>query len=342
MYMIKPGQKQFKANLHCHSTLSDGKLTPQQLKAAYKEKGYSILAITDHEAPFDHTAMSEPDFMMLTGYEAYIRPIPFKPPYDAQVHLNLLAKDPHNVTLIGYEPASCKYITQERIAELPKASPEGHRDYTVPYVNDFIRVAKENGYLVTYNHPVWSLETDEYIMGYEGCFSMEMCNYGCYTLNHMEYNGALYDRMLRNGKWLYVHSADDNHNGYPFGHPKCDSFGGAAMILADALCYDKVVEAMEQGDMYSTMGPVFEEVSFDGENVHVKCSDVAAIVCHCGSCNPTSAWAEEGKTINEATLYVGKKAMYVRISICDSQGRYADTRAYSREELGMPPRDTVD
>ena len=34
----------YKANLHSHSTLSDGCVTPEEMKAAYKEKGYSILA----------------------------------------------------------------------------------------------------------------------------------------------------------------------------------------------------------------------------------------------------------------------------------------------------------
>lgn len=29
MYFISPHKKQFKANLHCHSTYSDGKLTPR-------------------------------------------------------------------------------------------------------------------------------------------------------------------------------------------------------------------------------------------------------------------------------------------------------------------------
>ena len=71
---ISKSKPQYKANLHCHSTLSDGKLTPEELKAAYKSAGYSILAITDHENPHDHSDMTEDDFLMLTGYEAYIRP----------------------------------------------------------------------------------------------------------------------------------------------------------------------------------------------------------------------------------------------------------------------------
>ena len=76
MDFISPGAPQYKANLHSHSNLSDGRLTPEELIRAYREAGYSILAITDHEASYDHTAASGPDFLMVTGYEAYIRPSP--------------------------------------------------------------------------------------------------------------------------------------------------------------------------------------------------------------------------------------------------------------------------
>ena len=112
---IAPGAKQYRANLHSHTNLSDGTLTPEQMVQAYQEKGYSILAITDHEAPYDHTALSTDDFLLLTGYEAYIRPSPtcefdlFKP----EIHLNLLAKDPHNTAIIGWDPNFCKYMPLE-------------------------------------------------------------------------------------------------------------------------------------------------------------------------------------------------------------------------------------
>ena len=57
--LIDSKKKQYKANLHCHSVLSDGALTPEQLKEAYKAEGYSVLAITDHCRPCDHSAMSD-------------------------------------------------------------------------------------------------------------------------------------------------------------------------------------------------------------------------------------------------------------------------------------------
>ena len=51
---IAPGAKQYRANLHSHTNLSDGTLTPEQMVQAYQEKGYSILAITDHELSLIH------------------------------------------------------------------------------------------------------------------------------------------------------------------------------------------------------------------------------------------------------------------------------------------------
>ena len=59
MELISKDKKQYKANLHCHSIISDGSLTPEELKEAYKAHGYSVLAITDHEYPNDHTALSD-------------------------------------------------------------------------------------------------------------------------------------------------------------------------------------------------------------------------------------------------------------------------------------------
>lgn len=334
--MHKP---QFKANLHSHSTLSDGRLTPQELKAAYKANGYQILAITDHESPKDHTLLSEEDFLLLTGYEAYIRPDP-QCAYDvfaSEIHLNLFARDPHNETLICYNPAYCKYLSVEAQAALTKAGSERTREYTVAYINEFIRTARENGYLVSYNHPVWSMEEESRLLAYEGCFSMEMVNGNSLVHNNMEYNGPLYDALLRHGKRWFVHGADDNHNRFDFGDPQCDSFRAATMILADELSYTAVIEAMEAGEMYSTMGPTFKEITFDGSTLHVVCSDVSVITCHIGSKNPACVRAAEGETVATADFSISPYARYVRLSVMDSKGRRADTRAYERTELGWEP-----
>lgn len=336
MYLIDPKKKQFKANFHSHSIHSDGKLTPEEMKAAYKDHGYSILCISDHETTNDFSHMSEPDFLMLTGYEAYIRPNYAFEPFAEEVHLNLLARDPHNVGIVYFQPKSCKYLSKEQQAAVPKLGPVVEREYTTEFVNNFIKCARDNGYIVTYNHPVWSQEPHQRIMSYEGFFSMEICNWSSMNVaGRREYNIDLYHKLLRAGKRVFVHSADDNHNKNPFDHQKNDSFGGFAMVMADKLEYDTVFHAIESGQMYSSMGPVFHEVSFDGEQVHVRCSDVERIVCHCGSKTAPSEVAAPGQTINEATFTPREGFPFLQISIIDKDGKCADTRGFFRDELGL-------
>ena len=336
MFLIDPSKKQFKANFHSHSVLSDGNLTPEEMKAAYKAHGYSILSITDHETTNDFSHMSEPDFLMITGYEAYIRPNYAFEPFAEEVHLNLLARDPHNVGIVYFQPKSCKYLSQEQQAAVPKIGPVVEREYTTEFVNNFIQCAKDNGYIVTYNHPVWSQETHDRIMSYEGFFSMEICNWSSMNAaGRREYNIDLYHKLLRAGKRVFVHSADDNHNKNPFDHQKNDSFGGFAMVMADKLEYDTVFHAIETGEMYSSMGPVFHEVSFDGTQVHVRCSDVERIICHCGSKTAPTEVAAPGQTINEATFTPREGFPFLQISIVDKNGKCADTRGFFRNELGL-------
>ena len=45
-YLLPENVNWYRANLHCHTTISDGCLTPEQVKEAYKAKGYSIVAYT--------------------------------------------------------------------------------------------------------------------------------------------------------------------------------------------------------------------------------------------------------------------------------------------------------
>ena len=333
--LISPNKKQYKANLHCHSILSDGCRTPEELKNMYKSRGYEILAITDHERPVQHTAMSEKDFMMLTGYECYIRPGSGR--YDAyalEVHLNLFAKDPANVKMICFNDNYSRYLKRDNAIEgLERAGSERPREYSTEYINEYIHTAKENGYIVAYNHPYWSMEPEENIFSYEGLFSIEMCNYSSWLINNLEYNGALYDKMLCRGNRIFCHGSDDNHNQYPEGHQLSDSFGSFTMIYPEEFTYASVIEAMEKGNMYASMGPIFHRVSVDGNTLHIECSDVTRAFLYTGSKAPKHIYAEDGNSLNSIDFEIDPKARYIRISIQDSKGRWADTRGFFPEEF---------
>lgn len=338
-YLISPHVKQYKANLHCHSTLSDGHLTPEQLKKLYKDNGYSILSITDHERPYSHAALSEPDFLMITGYEGYIRSNPEYryELYDPEIHMNLFARDPHNTTLICYdEPAERYQLRDNAPHELEnRAGREGSREYSPAFVNEYVRTARENGYIVAYNHPVWSLEMEKDILDYEGFFSMEICNYGSFVLNGQEYNGALYDKMLRAGKRIFCHGSDDSHNHHPVGSPNSDALGAYTMVMPETFSYDGVFSALEKGEMYASMGPRFKEVSVENGRIHIECSGVKHIFVYVGNKRPHSLHAASGEMLTSADFDIHPKAQYVRVSIRDHEGNWADTRGFTREEAEL-------
>ena len=335
MYLLSPSKKQYKANLHCHSVISDGAKTPQELKEMYKEHGYSILSITDHETPKSHSYLNDDEFLTITGYETYIRPNAEckYDVYDKEIHINLFARDPENEAIICYNPKYCKYITDEEKEKLIKVGSQKTREYSIEYINELIKTAKENGYIAAYNHPWWSMEDEADVLAYEGFFSMEMCNYGSYLSGRLEYNAALYDKMLLNGKRIFCHSADDNHNRATIDAPDWDSFGGFTMIMPKSFTYASVIEAMETGEMYSSMGPVFNEVSMEGNKIHIECSEVQQIMVFTGSKAPKRKYAPHGETITSADFEIDDRAKFVRVSVVDQYGRFADTRGFFRDEL---------
>lgn len=68
----------YKANLHCHTVLSDGRWTKEQVKAEYQRRGYSIVAFTDHRHYGWHPELMDDGFVPLAAYEADLNE-PFPP-----------------------------------------------------------------------------------------------------------------------------------------------------------------------------------------------------------------------------------------------------------------------
>ena len=337
MYLISPLKKQYKANLHCHSVLSDGKKTPQELKEMYKSKGYSILSINDHESTKNHSYLNDEDFITITGYESYIRPTNecVYDVYGKEIHINLFACKPENEAIVCYNQKYCKYIPKEKHDEYEKVGSQKPRILSTEYVNEFVKTANENGYIAAYNHPWWSMEPEADILSYEGFFSIEMCNYGSYLAGHLEYNAQLYDKLLLSGKRIFCHSTDDNHNAHPLTSPQSDSFGGFTMIMPEEFTYDSIISAMKKGEMYSSMGPVFKEISIEKNNIHIECSEVEKIMVFTGSKAPKRVFAPVGGVITSADFEIDERAKFIRVSVMDKDGKFADTRGFLRDELNF-------
>ena len=87
---MKPATKMFsetgswyKGNLHSHTTNSDGRLTPEQSAAYYREHGYSFLCFSEHDYYTDlRTKLDRDDFITLPGpHQRSRRPGQKSPPH---------------------------------------------------------------------------------------------------------------------------------------------------------------------------------------------------------------------------------------------------------------------
>ena len=104
--LLDKNKKFYKGNMHCHSTLSDGTFTPEELKAMYKGKGYSFLAITDHEHVNNNSYLDDEDFLTITSAEYAIKEFPKESTLvnlNMKVcHLNIYAKKQDNDYSVCY------------------------------------------------------------------------------------------------------------------------------------------------------------------------------------------------------------------------------------------------
>ena len=82
-------------DLHTHSCLSDGSLSPEALLTAAREAGIGILALTDHNATADLEPLREafPELTLIQGAEITCRYL------DQELHVVALGIDPENAKL---------------------------------------------------------------------------------------------------------------------------------------------------------------------------------------------------------------------------------------------------
>ena len=68
-YILPEGVNWYRANMHCHSNISDGSFSPDKIKKEYKKMGYSIVAYTDHDILLDHSYLNDESFLAITSSE---------------------------------------------------------------------------------------------------------------------------------------------------------------------------------------------------------------------------------------------------------------------------------
>ena len=343
-YIISPEINWYRANMHCHTTVSDGHLSPEEIKKAYMEKGYSIVAYSDHELIRDHSDLSDDSFLAITASEYSIddTSASFLLPNGEKteewfarkvIHLGVYAKDPHNT----FHPATDNTLfdmwwrAQGRdIGEI--SCDDYHREYTIDSINEMVKRLNENGFLVSLNHPSWSLNDMADYLNIDGLWALEILNYATERLTGSEYCPYIYDHIVRQGKHnLYCVMGDDNHN--TDGSLR-DSFGGSTFIGAKGLDYSQVIEALENGNFWCASGknpPRINALYVEDNILKIDCSPATDIFVT-GLGRSYCHYPSEDEEITHAEFKLEPKDIMFRVTIRDKYGNNAHTHYYKVED----------
>ena len=294
-------EKMLKGGLHCHTTRSDGRGTPEEVIRLHYHNGYDFLALTDHRYYNYKNFAPECPITIIPGME-----------YDSTFERGKGFRCFHTVC-IG--PAREDGNGDEQDQKLDSGVSTCQEEYQ-PYLDEI----HANGNLTIYCHPEWSSTPTRYFEKLEGNFAMEIWNSGCAQSCDMDTDAAYWDELLGQGKRIYGVATDD-------GHAMRSHCCGWVMVRAENNI-NAILEALKKGAFYSSTGPEIYNFYVEDDKVVVECSCAAAVRLE-SDMHPTrsirSGDAELQRVEFEVPGGVAGAYQYVRATVIDRYGRKAWT-----------------
>jgi hypothetical protein len=210
------GEKYYKLALHLHTTVSDGRKTPEEVAREYKADGYDAIAFTDHWKYGEGGELE--GLKIISGCEYNIG---------------------GNETIEG---------VYHIVSLFTKDNPNLKRDATPQEAVDAINAA---GGIAVLAHPFWSVNTPEDLINLNGVFATEIYNAVSDAGQSMRpYSDYFIDLCANKGAYPYIFATDDAHAYYGK-----DNRLGWVMVKADELTNEALLQALKRGDFYATEGP---------------------------------------------------------------------------------------
>jgi len=169
----------YKANLHTHTTSSDGSVSPQARVDQYRRKGYDILALTDHCVTNDLSRLTAPGMLLINGLECH-------PPIAGTDELY------HLVAL-----------------NLPYGFVAGT---ALVDARSQIQMIKDAGGRVIVAHPYWIGHNLNELLAIDGYIAIEVFN-GTSAKIGKAYSSVHWDDLLDAGRIVPAVAVDDTHKG---------------------------------------------------------------------------------------------------------------------------------
>lgn len=164
-----------KANLHTHTTLSDGDRPSAARVEQYAAAGYQVLAITDHRVVAPVEALQRQGLTLIRSLEAH--PVCLDGPVYHLVCLNVSSAFRYDESLRA---------------------------------NDLIAQVRADGGEVIVAHPYWCGHGLDHILALENVMGMEVYNTTCSRIGKAD-STLFWDYMLAAGRFLPAVAVDDTH-----------------------------------------------------------------------------------------------------------------------------------
>jgi hypothetical protein len=180
--------------------------------------------------------------------------------------------------------------------------------------------AREQGALLVLAHPYWSGNTLEDAFRWE-FHGVEVYNHVCHWLNGKSNGGVHWNAMLKRNPDLLAFSVDDAHLRPE--HPGWN--GGWIAANVTEFSQEAILTAIRRGNFFSSCGPEFKTMDFDGENIHITVSPVQFIRLVGPASFGQRIGSFDGKLLTQASMKVPPEWDYVYIEIEDKNGHKAWT-----------------
>lgn len=318
----------YKGNLHCHSTQSDGKLSPKEVVKLYKENKYNFLCLSDHEKYVDyHDSLNSEEFILLPGIEASVNLVKEGAVVKAH-HIHGIQGDSEMLSL-----CQNAYGNEEVFSPTVYEGSWDGEAAAQKKIDEFMN----KGLLVMYNHPIWSKVSQSEFIHLNNVWGIEIYNHSA------EYDGGLgvdtrdWDVILDTGKQIYGVATDDNHN-FP-GVPDC--CGGWIVVKAAELTKEEIILNLKKGNFYSSTGPLIYDWGIKDGVAYVECSPCMQINFVCGGaigcgkavtkglekCRTEEDRRLTGEEVTCGEYKLNGKETYIRVECVDKNNRKAWSNA---------------
>ncbi|MBR3874756.1 MAG: CehA/McbA family metallohydrolase [Clostridia bacterium] len=287
-------RKMLKGGLHCHTTRSDGVLSPEDTIRLHVENGYDFLALTDHRF-YNYANYGEAPITIIPGMEMDRN---FEGP---GVHCF------HTVSIGPSRENGNGFKQDERFEGGVIHQPEEYQP-----ILDWLH---ENNNLTFYCHPDWSSTPAREFENLRGNFAMEIWNSGCVIDNEMDVNALYWDEVLGGGHRLYGVATDDGH--LPEHHCK-----GWVRVNAENNI-SAILQALKNGAFYSSCGPEIHDFYITDEGVAVVECSPCRYVSFISMGNPACVVRNADGLVTRAEFKVPEHYQYLRVSMIDELGRRA-------------------